>query len=35
MQVAPRTEQTWVRHAEVRAAPYDAHADWERVAVEL
>jgi hypothetical protein len=35
MQVAPRSEQTWVRHAEVRAAPFDAHADWERVEVEL
>jgi hypothetical protein len=35
MQIAPRVEQTWVRHAELRAAPYDAHADWERVEVEL
>ena len=35
MQRSPREEQTWVQHAEVRAAPYDAHADWERVEVNL
>ena len=35
MQRSPRQEQTWVQHAEVRAAPYDAHTDWERVEVNL
>jgi hypothetical protein len=35
MQLSPRQEQTWVQHAEVRAAPYDAHGDWERVEVNL
>jgi hypothetical protein len=34
-QIAPRQEQTWVRHAEVRAAPFDARSDWERVEVNL
>ena len=35
MQQSPRLEQTWVQRAEVRAAPYDAHSDWERVEVNL
>lgn len=35
LQTALRAPQTWVRHAEVRAAPIEAPLDWERVEVDL